>query len=239
MRAPIGIHRKPRRRRHERPAECGPQNVGGKNIGQRAIEPRHGLPVALRLFVLPARHIAPRPLRSGGMLPYGALRFRHRPPVLRSARGAPGGEIQMRKWLGALVLLPGLCGAAAAQAPAYPQRPITLIVTAAAGGVTDVVARALGQGMTKDWGQAVGGGNRGGAAHILGAGGAARAGPDGYTLMGGGAATFTINPVIYPKGKLPYDTDPAFAPISGLVRINQALLADTKLPVNNAGEMTA
>jgi len=145
----------------------------------------------------------------------------------------------MRKWLGALVLLPGLCGAGAAQEPAYPHRPITLIVTAAAGGVTDVVARALGQGMTKDWGQAVVVENRGGAAHILGAGAVAKAEPDGYTLMVAEAGTFTINPVIYPKGKLPYDTDTAFAPISGLVRINQALLADKKLPVNNAAELIA
>jgi tripartite-type tricarboxylate transporter receptor subunit TctC len=147
----------------------------------------------------------------------------------------------MRKWLGALALLPVLCGAgpAAAQAPAYPHRPITVIVTAAAGGVTDVVARALGQGMTKDWGQPVVIENRGGAAHILGAGAVAKADPDGYTLMVAEAGTFTINPVVYPKGKLPYDTDTAFAPISGLVRINQALLADKKLPVNNAAELIA
>jgi tripartite-type tricarboxylate transporter receptor subunit TctC len=147
----------------------------------------------------------------------------------------------MSKWLGALALLGWLCGAgaAAAQTPAYPQRPITLIVTAAAGGVTDVVARALGQGMTKEWGQAVVVENRGGAAHILGAGAVAKAEPDGYTLMVAEAGTFTINPVIYPKGKLPYDTDTAFAPISGLVRINQALLADKNLPVNNAAELIA
>jgi tripartite-type tricarboxylate transporter receptor subunit TctC len=145
----------------------------------------------------------------------------------------------MSKWLRALALLPWLCGAAAAQSPAYPTRPITIIVTAAPGGVTDVVARALGQGMTKDWGQPVVIENRGGAAHILGAEAVAKAEPDGYTLMVAEAGTFTINPVIYPKGKLPYDTDTAFAPISGLVRINQALLAAKKLPANNAAELIA
>ncbi len=144
----------------------------------------------------------------------------------------------MSRWLGALVLC-GLCSAAAAQTPSYPQRPITIIVTAAPGGVTDVVARALGRGMTKDWGQPVVIENRGGAAHILGAGAVAKAEPDGYTLMVAEAGTFTINPVIYPKGKLPYDTDTAFAPISGLVRINQALLADKKLPVDNAAQLIA
>ncbi len=145
----------------------------------------------------------------------------------------------MSKWRNALALLPWLCGAAAAQVPAYPTRPVTIIVTAAPGGVTDAVARALGQGMTKDWGQPVVIENRGGAAHILGAEAVARAEPDGYTLMVAEAGTLTINPVIYPKGKLPYDTDTAFAPISGLVRINQALLADKKLPANNAAELIA
>ncbi len=145
----------------------------------------------------------------------------------------------MSKWLGALALLPWLCGAAVAQAPAYPTRPITIMVTAAAGGVTDVVARTLGQGITKDWGQPVVIENRGGAAHILGAEAVAKAEPDGYTLMVAEAGTFTINPVIYPKGKLPYDTDSAFAPISGLVRINQALIADKNLPVSNAAELIA
>ena len=121
----------------------------------------------------------------------------------------------------------------------YPQRPITIIVTAAPGGVTDVAARALGQAMNKDWGQPVVIENRGGAAHILGAGAVAKAEPDGYTLMVAEAGTFTINPTIYPKGKLPYDTNTAFVPISGLVRINQALLADKALPASNARELVA
>lgn len=146
----------------------------------------------------------------------------------------------MKPWFGALLALPCLCGAAWAQTPpSYPQRPITLIVTAAPGGVTDVTARALAQGMTKDWGQPVVVENRGGAAHILGAEAVAKAAPDGYTLMVAEAGTFTINPTIYPKGKLPYDTDTAFVPISGLVRINQALLANRTLPVSNAAQLIA
>jgi tripartite-type tricarboxylate transporter receptor subunit TctC len=53
------------------------------------------------------------------------------------------------------------------------------------------------------------------------------------------AGTLTINPTIYPKGKLPYDEDKDFIPISGLVRINQALLADKSLPASNAAELIA
>jgi tripartite-type tricarboxylate transporter receptor subunit TctC len=141
-------------------------------------------------------------------------------------------------WFGALVLLPCLGGAGLAQS-SYPERPITLIVTAAAGGVTDVAARAVGQELSKAWGQPVIVENRGGAAHILGAQSVAKADPDGYTLMVGEAGTFTINPTVYPPGKLPYDTDKDFVPISGLVRINQALIADNALPANNAAELIA
>src|SRR5262245_43229447 len=55
-----------------------------------------------------------------------------------------------------------------AQAQNYPTKPITIVVTAAAGGVTDVVARAIGQKLTEVWGQQIIIENRGGGAHILG-----------------------------------------------------------------------
>jgi tripartite-type tricarboxylate transporter receptor subunit TctC len=145
----------------------------------------------------------------------------------------------MGRWLGALIALSCLWGAAAGQTPSYPQRPITLIVAAAAGGVTDIVARAVGQEISKAWGQPVVIENRGGAANILGTEAVARAEPDGYTLLAVEAGAFTINPTIYPKDKLPYDAQKDFAPISGLVRINQAVLADKALPAANVGDLIA
>lgn len=145
----------------------------------------------------------------------------------------------MRQWLAALLALPCLCAAAAAQTSPYPNRPITIIVTAAPGGVTDLVARALGQQMTKDWGQPVVIVNRGGAGHILGEEAVVKAEPDGYTLMVAESGSVVINPLIYPRGKLPFDVARDFVPISGLVRINQALLANRSLPVSNAAELIA
>jgi tripartite-type tricarboxylate transporter receptor subunit TctC len=139
------------------------------------------------------------------------------------------------QYLGAVMSLTGVL--VAAQAQTYPSRPITLIVTAAAGGVTDVVARAFGQKLSEDWGQQVIVENRGGAAHVTGASVVAKAAPDGHTLLVAEAGTFTINPAIYPKGKLPYDEKTDFMPVTGLVRINQALLASKSLPVNNAKEL--
>src|SRR5207247_4259146 len=133
-----------------------------------------------------------------------------------------------------LVLLTCLAGAAAAQAQSYPTRTITLTVTAAAGGVTDVVARALGERLSQTWGQQVVIENKGGAAHVVGAQSVAKAAPDGYSLLVAEAGTFTVNPTLYGKGKLPYDEEKDFAPITGLVRINQALLGHLSLPANNA-----
>jgi tripartite-type tricarboxylate transporter receptor subunit TctC len=139
----------------------------------------------------------------------------------------------------ALILLACLAGATAAQAQSYPTRTITLTVTAAAGGVTDVVARALGQRLSESWGQQVVIENKGGAAHVLGAQSVAKATPDGYSLLVAEAGTFTINPTLYGKGKLPYDEEKDFAPISGIVRINQALLGHAALPANSVSEVIA
>jgi tripartite-type tricarboxylate transporter receptor subunit TctC len=143
----------------------------------------------------------------------------------------------MTKRLGALVLLTCLAGAVAAQAQSYPTRTITLTVTAAAGGVTDVVARALGERLSQTWGQQAVIENKGGAAHVVGAQSVAKAAPDGYSLLVAEAGTFTINPTLYGKGKLPYDEEKDFIPITGIVRINQALLGHPSLPANNVREL--
>ncbi len=145
----------------------------------------------------------------------------------------------MRKFLGALIALACLGGAGAAQTPAYPNRPITLVITSAPGGVTDVTGRALAQELTKAWGQQVIVENKGGAAHVIGAQTVAKAAPDGYTLLVGESGTFTVNPTLLPEGKVPYDADKDFIPITGLVRIYQSLLAAKSLPVANAAELIA
>src|SRR5882762_6008873 len=145
----------------------------------------------------------------------------------------------MIKPLRTLILSGCIAGATAASAQTYPSRPITFTVTAAAGGVTDVVARALGQRLSETWGQQVVIENKGGAAHVVGAQSVAKAAPDGYSLLVAEAGTFTINPTLYGKGKLPYDEEKDFAPITGIVRINQALLGNPSLPAKNVSELIA
>ncbi len=143
----------------------------------------------------------------------------------------------MTKWIGALLSLSWLLAAATAHAQSYPSKPITIVVTAAAGGVSDVVARAIGQRLTAAWGQQVVIDNKGGGAHIIGGQMVAKATPDGHTLLVAEAGTFVLNPTIYPKEKLSYDTEKDLLPITGLVRINQALIANNRLPVANVREL--
>jgi tripartite-type tricarboxylate transporter receptor subunit TctC len=81
--------------------------------------------------------------------------------------------------------------------------------------------------------------NKGGAAHVVGAQSVAKAAPDGYSLLVAEAGTFTVNPILYGKGKLPYDEEKDFTPITGIVRINQALLGHPSLPANNVRELIA
>ena len=145
----------------------------------------------------------------------------------------------MHKQPAALILLAALAGTATAQAQPYPARTITLTVTAAAGGVTDVVARALGQRLAETWGQQVVIENKGGAAHVVGAQSVAKAAPDGYSLLVAEAGAFTINPTLYGKGKLPYDEEQDFLPITGIVRINQALLGHPALAADDVRDLIA
>jgi tripartite-type tricarboxylate transporter receptor subunit TctC len=120
---------------------------------------------------------------------------------------------------------------------AYPSKPITILVPAAPGGVSDSLARALAQRFTEAWGQQVIVENRGGANHQIGAASVAKAPPDGHMLMLGAETIFVINPTLY-GSKLAYDPKD-FAPITGLVRANQALLAHPGFTPKTVGELIA
>ena len=125
-----------------------------------------------------------------------------------------------RNVLIALALL--MPGAQQATAQTYPNKPIRLIVPFAAGGVTDVVARITAQGMQTQLGQPIVVDNRPGASGIPGSEAAARAAPDGYTLLMGNISTLSINPAMFIK--LPYDPTKSFTPIS-MVSIQPLLVA--------------
>jgi tripartite-type tricarboxylate transporter receptor subunit TctC len=114
--------------------------------------------------------------------------------------------------IGALAVLALLCFDTARAA--YPERNITLIVPFAPGGPTDIIARIISAAFQKSLGQSVIVDNRGGAAGNIGMAAAARATPDGYTLLLTSTA-IAVNPALF--SKLGYDPFKDFAPISELV----------------------
>lgn len=124
---------------------------------------------------------------------------------------------------------------AMAQESGYPSKPIRIVVPATSGGVTDILARALGQRLTETWGQQVIADNKPGANNIIAAEYVAKAAPDGYTLLLTPEATFVINPSVY--AKLSYDPVRDFEPITGLARQHQALIARMSLPVKDLREL--
>jgi tripartite-type tricarboxylate transporter receptor subunit TctC len=143
----------------------------------------------------------------------------------------------MASWLRIVISFGGALLASTAQAQTYPSRTVTIVVTAAAGGVTDIIARAIGQRLSEKWGQQVIIENKGGGAHVIGAQQVASAAPDGHTLMMAEAGTFVINPTIYPKDRLPFDTEKDFIPITGTIRIHQSVMVAPNLPVNSVAEL--
>jgi tripartite-type tricarboxylate transporter receptor subunit TctC len=133
------------------------------------------------------------------------------------------------------IVLGMICSAASAQN--YPAKPIRLIVPYPPGGPTDLVGRSVGQKLTEAWGQQVVVENRAGAASAVGTEAASRAPADGYTLLLGTSAGFCINPAL--GGKLPYDAERDFAPISLLVINPQILVVHPSLPAHSVKELIA
>lgn len=118
-------------------------------------------------------------------------------------------------------------------AQTYPSKPIRMIVPFAPGGNTDIIARIVAPDMSKNLGQQIAIDNRGGAGSIIGTELAAKAPPDGYTLLMVSAA-HTINPAMVKK--LPYDSIKDFASISMVADVPTAFVIHPTLPVKNVKE---
>ncbi len=143
----------------------------------------------------------------------------------------------MRTWLAAAVAGCLMPAAAAAQGTSYPTKPVTIIVPAAPGGVTDALGRMLAQRFIDAWGQQTIVENKPGANNQIAAEYVTKAAPDGYTLLITPEVTFVVNPSLY--AKLPYDPVKGFTPITGLVTINHALIVNPALPVESVKELIA
>jgi tripartite-type tricarboxylate transporter receptor subunit TctC len=138
--------------------------------------------------------------------------------------------------LAAALLLTGVAGEKAAAQGAYPTRPVTILVPAAAGGPSDTVARLVADSMTKTLGQQFVIENMGGAGGSLGAGKVAKAAPDGYTVLlyHIGVATFGA---LYPS--LPYKPAEAFDSVGLVTDVPMTLVGRTDLQAATVGDLIA
>jgi tripartite-type tricarboxylate transporter receptor subunit TctC len=139
---------------------------------------------------------------------------------------------------GGLVLV-ALAGPAAAQTQAYPSKPVRIIVGFPPGTGPDIVARLLAQNLSQAWNnQAVVVDNKPGAGGVIAAAEAARAMPDGYTLMLGETGQLSIAPNSY--NRLPYDAKRDFIPVSQVVTSDFTLLLNPlKVPARDVKQFVA
>ena len=119
----------------------------------------------------------------------------------------------------------------------YPSKPIRLIVPSPPGDGSDLMARAIGDKLAQAWGQPVVVDNRQGAGGRVGTEAAAKAAPDGYTLIMGNAGSHGINSALYKD--LPYDVERDFAPITQVMRAPNVLVVTPSLPAKNVTEFIA
>ncbi|WP_051975395.1 Bug family tripartite tricarboxylate transporter substrate binding protein [Cupriavidus necator] len=130
-----------------------------------------------------------------------------------------------------------LAPTALAQDGSYPNRPVTLVVSAAAGGTTDLAARMISEPLAKALGQAVVVDNRPGGSGSIAAQVVARAKPDGYTLMVQYSGYHVITPLLIKN--LSWDPVKDFAPVANILSAPQVLVVRPSLPVKTLKELVA
>ena len=134
-------------------------------------------------------------------------------------------------------LIAGMLWAAGSAAQNYPSKPIRMICPFAPGGGTDFVARIVGKELNDALGQPLVIENRGGAGGAIGTELAARATPDGYTLLLGSAGPLAIQPGL--SARLPYDSLRDFAPVTLVSSMPYVLVVHPSVPVKSMQELLA
>jgi len=138
----------------------------------------------------------------------------------------------------ATTALASVFGAVHAQVKDYPARPIRFVVPFPPGGATDVVTRIVAQKLNDRYKRQVAVvDNRGGAGGVVGSEIAARANPDGYTLVMGTTGTHAINASLYAKPS--YDPVKDFAPVTPAALLPNMLVAHPSIPVKSVRELIA
>ncbi|MDM0118123.1 tripartite tricarboxylate transporter substrate-binding protein, partial [Variovorax sp. J22R133] len=135
------------------------------------------------------------------------------------------------------MLLSAAAGSAAQAQPAYPSKPIRIVVPYVAGGAADITARIVGQKMAEGLHVPVIIDNRPGANGMIGTDAVAKAAPDGYTLVLLASGPLVVNPVLY--AKVPYDPIKDFAPISLLTSYQYVLTVPAASPIRTVPDLVS
>ena len=145
--------------------------------------------------------------------------------------------MRVNKTLLCIALAFGVAEVHAQSDTSYPSKPIRMIVPSAPGSGPDIMARAIGQKLTEALGQTIVIDDKPGAGGIIGSEAAAKAPPDGYTLIMSNAGAHTVNPGLY--AKLPYDPVKDFAPVTLVALAPNILIVHPTLPVRNVKDLIA
>ncbi|SAI40090.1 putattive exported protein [Bordetella ansorpii] len=159
---------------------------------------------------------------------------------MSASRYTGAGRVPRRAFVCSLMALAiGAAFAPAVQAQDnYPDRPVRLIVPYPPGGATDVIGRVMAQELTGALGQSVVVENRAGAAGNIGADQVAKAAPDGYTLLLGALTSHSINAELY-KGRVPYDIEKSFSPVSIVGTVPLVFVVNPTVKANTLQEFIA
>jgi len=134
-----------------------------------------------------------------------------------------------------MLAFPAMFSASAAQAKEYPEQPVRLVVNFAAGGTSDVMARALSKPLSVTLGQPLIIENKPGALGVVGTAEVGRAKPDGYTLVLTTQGSLTESPVL--NSNVPYDPLTAFEPVALVGESPLILFAHPSFPANSVAEL--
>jgi tripartite-type tricarboxylate transporter receptor subunit TctC len=139
-------------------------------------------------------------------------------------------------WIASVIALVVFC-AAPAQAQNYPAKPIHILVPYAPGGISDIASRILGAKLTEAWGQQVLVENRAGGNGFIAMAAAAKAAPDGYTVVMATGGDVAINPAMFKE--MPYDVERDLAPIAMVSDAPLVLAAHGGAPYNTVADVIA
>ena len=145
--------------------------------------------------------------------------------------------IGLAAWSAALCAGSAIAQPTAATTPAYPAKPVRVVVPVTAGGLQDTIARAITQELAKSWNQSIVVESRPGANGIIAADFVAKSAPDGYTILMADSAPITINPFLYRK--LPYDPPKDLLPVLAIAQVAYLMVAHPQFAPNNLQEVFA